>query len=203
MSYFKACVYTMLFALCSLSLTAQTGDRDGDQPTSAGSEIKDPNRPTGLSGTPARATGGPDAFGYTWDDSVPFVAADISGTGTAIFSGDDVAGVVALGGNGFNIYGVDLTQVAMASNGYISTDPTDTGPDLSNDCPLPATPSTGGGSRRTSWPPSSRRFTVPGDSTRTMATDSASTLSTQRATTSRPRITARSVVTRCTRCSRL
>ena len=66
-----------------------------------------------------------------------------------VFSGDDVSGVVgSLGGTGsVSFYGVDYTSLTMASNGYISTDPTDTGPDLSNDCPLPSTPSTGGGAR--------------------------------------------------------
>ena len=113
-------------------------------------EIKDPNPPIGgPGGVASRATGGPDAYGYTWDDGVPFVGADITGTGTMVFSGDDVSsGPIALGGSGtFMFYGVNYTSLTMASNGYISTDPTDTGPDLSNDCPLPATPSTGGGAR--------------------------------------------------------
>lgn len=97
------------------------------------------------------ATGGPDAFGYTWADqhelTVDYNFIDISGTGTQIFSGDDVSsGGIALNAP-FVFYGSVYNQLNMASNGYISTDPSDTGPDLSNDCPLPAPPSTGGGAR--------------------------------------------------------
>ena len=94
---------------------------------------------------------GPDGGGYTGYDSladgVPFQFIDISGTGAMVFDGDDVSsGPMALS-LPFEFYGEVLTDLVMASNGYISSDPTDTGPDLSNDCPLPAVPSTGGGSR--------------------------------------------------------
>ncbi len=114
-------------------------------------EFKDPNPPTGgQSGTLARSVGGPDAFGYTFADGneagVTFDWIDITGTGTPLGGGDDSGYPVTLGAS-FNLYGTDYTDMAMASNGYLSTDPTDAGPDLSNDCPLPATPSTGGGGR--------------------------------------------------------
>jgi len=109
-------------------------------------EIKDGTKPDPNSvGTAPEAVGGPDAYGYTWDDGVPGGLITL-GTPTAVFSGDDVAGVVALGAP-FTLYGQTYNALTMASNGYISTDGTDTGPDLSNDCPLPATPSTGGGAR--------------------------------------------------------
>lgn len=116
-------------------------------------EIKDPNPPQGSGGPLPDDTGGPDAFGYTYaDDAEPTCTGggfvDISATGMQVVVGDDVSsGPVALGGDTFNFYGTDFTSLVMASNGYISTDPTDTGPDLSNDCPLPAPPSTGGGAR--------------------------------------------------------
>lgn len=113
---------------------------------------KDPNPAQGSpNGIPNNATGGPDAFGYTFADNAeaecPYQFVDITATGTSITTGDDSSsGPVALGAT-FNFYGVDAADLNMATNGYISTDPTDTGPDLSPDCPLPATPSTGGGAR--------------------------------------------------------
>ncbi len=122
----------------------------GDDTTPAPQgEVKDATPPTGGPGGVAnRGVGGPDAFGYTFDTGVDFQMIDISGTGALVVSGDDVSsGPIALGGDPFNLYGTEYPSLVMASNGYISTDPTDTGPDLSNDCPLPATPSTGGGAR--------------------------------------------------------
>ena len=114
-------------------------------------EIKDPNPPApGQLGTTARATGGPDVFGYTFADGaepgVTFDWIDITGTGLAIGGGDDDGYPVTLGA-AFDFYGTSFTEVAMATNGYLSTDPTDTGGDLSPDCPLPSAPSTGGGAR--------------------------------------------------------
>lgn len=95
--------------------------------------------------------GGPDAFGYTFTDSsagnCAFQFIDISATGAQVVSGDDVGSTPITLQGPFNFYGDDLTDIVMTSNGYLSTDPTDTGPDLSNDCPLPVTPSTGGGAR--------------------------------------------------------
>ncbi|HRC84459.1 MAG TPA: IPTL-CTERM sorting domain-containing protein [Thermoanaerobaculia bacterium] len=120
--------------------------------TAAVQEVKDPNPPRpGAIPNSTDTTGGPDAFGYTFADGNettcgPGSIIDISGTGTNVISGDDAAAPVTLG-SAFNFYGTSVTQMALATNGYISTDPTDTGPDLSNDCPLPAPPSTGGGAR--------------------------------------------------------
>lgn len=115
-------------------------------------EVKDPNPPIGdVGGSSSQATGGPDTFGYTFADNgeanCAFQFVDIGASGTFLFDGDDTSsGPVALT-DPFDFYGTSLTSIVMASNGYMSTDPTDTGPDLSNDCPLPVTPSTGGGAR--------------------------------------------------------
>ncbi|MCL4839398.1 MAG: hypothetical protein KJ058_15695, partial [Thermoanaerobaculia bacterium] len=114
-------------------------------------EVKDPEPPLGTPGPGPEATGGPDAFGYTFADGAEatcaaFTFIDISATGTVLGDGDDVSFAATLGAP-FDFYGTSFTQLQMSSNGYISTDPTDTGPDLSNDCPLPVPPSTGGGAR--------------------------------------------------------
>lgn len=91
-----------------------------------------------------------DAFGYTVSDSSGTACAydfiDIAATGTQIISGDDEGAPLTLAAP-FDFYGQVVTQMAMTTNGYLSTDPSDDGPDLSNDCPLPAAPSTGGGAR--------------------------------------------------------
>ncbi|MFQ5570132.1 MAG: T9SS type A sorting domain-containing protein [Rhodothermales bacterium] len=108
-------------------------------------------------GVAPAGTGGPDGFGYTYIDSnepggPAFSFINISGTGTLVAEGDDASSVnsgifgpVTLGGPGFFFYGTTYTAMVPATNGYLSTDLADTGPDLSNDCPLPATPSTPGG----------------------------------------------------------
>ncbi len=108
-------------------------------------------RPGDVGAARTLATGGPDGFGYTFiDDTEPggpiFSWIDISTTGVLIASGDDVSsGPVALGAP-FGFYTQTYTQVVAATNGYLSLfDAADGGPDLSNDCPLPATPSTPGG----------------------------------------------------------
>ena len=111
---------------------------------------KDPNPGQASdNGIPNEATGGPDAFGYTFADTAEpncaYQFVDITATGTNIVSGDDVSsGAVALGAP-FDIYGISNASLNMASNGYLTTDGADGGPDLSPDCPLPAVPSTPGG----------------------------------------------------------
>jgi len=114
-------------------------------------EPKDNNAPVGPGQGPDTVVG-PDAFGYTvYDDAeaqCTYDFIDITATGVEVASGDDVSsGPVALGGAGIEFYGDVYTSLVAATNGYISTDPTDAGPDLSNDCPLPVAPSTGGGAR--------------------------------------------------------
>lgn len=111
--------------------------------------LSPPAGPAPGGGIHPAATGGPDGFGYTFADSteancsVGFV--DISSTGTSVVTGDDVGSLGVTLGAPFSFYGSSFTQLDMTSNGYITTDVTDNGPDLSNDCPIPATPSTPGG----------------------------------------------------------
>jgi len=102
------------------------------------------------------ATGGPDAYGYTWNDATPYHWIEISTTGQeVVFSGTNVSSITPVFGIGapvvlghpFTFYGMTYTQLVPAVNGYISTSPTDAGLDASNDCPLPAVPSQGGGAR--------------------------------------------------------
>lgn len=131
----------MGLALCAWSLTAA-----GQEPP------KDPAAATSsFGGIGGEGTGGPDEFGYTFSDSDGFSCAfqfvDITATGTSIVTGDDTSSGPITLGSLFDIYGTLYSDLVMATNGYLSTDPTDTGPDLSNDCPLPAPPSTGGGAR--------------------------------------------------------
>lgn len=106
--------------------------------------------------TPAQAraplaTFGPDAFGYRgFDGGEPectFQYIDISASGTNVVTGDDEGVPVTLPGPPFDLYGQSLGTLAVTTNGYLSSLATDDGPDLSNDCPLPALPSTGGGAR--------------------------------------------------------
>ena len=97
--------------------------------------------------------GGPDTFGYEYiDDQATggptYAFQDSSATGTAVtFSNvDDGIALVTLT-QSFSLYGTAYTQLAFSTNGYLSTATTDSGGDLSNDWPLPASPSTGSGGR--------------------------------------------------------
>lgn len=115
---------------------------------------------------PAKAaTGGPDSFGYTWDDnpllpplyqSSAFQWIDITTTGQVVInSGNNVSSnhpVLGIGspvtlGRPFTYYGVTYSQLVPAVDGYLSTDLTDAGADSTNDCPLPKVPGNGGGAR--------------------------------------------------------
>jgi len=108
-------------------------------------EIKDPS--PGIATNPQlRLPCGPDEYGYACSDPCLFEFIDISATGEMILEGDDVSALVVLD-MPFMFYGTTYNELVFSSNGYISTDPTDSGGDLSNDCPLPASPSTGGGGR--------------------------------------------------------
>jgi len=108
-------------------------------------EIKDPH--PGVPTNPdLRLPCGPDDYGYVCSDPCLYEFIDISGSAQYAFDGDDVSMVVPLD-MPFMLYGTTYNQLVMSSNGYISTDPTDSGGDLTNDCPLPDDPSTGGGGR--------------------------------------------------------
>ncbi len=77
-------------------------------------------------GPVAASAGGPDAFGYTYQDSdelggPAFDWVDISTTGTSIaLTGDDAnAGPLPIGFN-FPFYGASMTQFRICTNGWIS-----------------------------------------------------------------------------------
>lgn len=88
------------------------------------------------------ATSPPDGANYTLDESLTFNYQSIVTTGTNLGNGDDVAFTATLG-SPFTLYSNTVNQLRISSNGYISIDLTDSGGDLSNDCPLPVSPSTG------------------------------------------------------------
>ncbi len=119
--------------------------------TMAAEQKEDPNAvPT--TGVPYNINAPADAFGYTVSDSSGGACAeqfiDITATGTSVVVGDDVASgpLTLLSPNSFDLYGVALTSIEMMSNGFLSPDASAAG-DLSNDCPIPAVPSTGAGAR--------------------------------------------------------
>ncbi len=129
-----------IFAAAAISLAVSAVAQEPKDPPSSGNSVQPGTQ--GVIG---------DNFGYTFSDSsgaaCQFNFVDITGSGAPTFSGDDVASAPIPIPTDFDFYGTQVTELVMASNGYLSTDNTDTGPDLSNDCPLPATPSTGGGAR--------------------------------------------------------
>ncbi|MEM7146538.1 MAG: right-handed parallel beta-helix repeat-containing protein [Verrucomicrobiota bacterium] len=102
------------------------------------------------------ATGGPDNYGYTWDDAIGFQWIDITTTGQLVISGgsatssndavDGIGAPVTLGFP-FTLYGQTVTQLVPTTEGYLSTDPAEAGLDEDNDCPLPTLPSKGTGKR--------------------------------------------------------
>jgi len=82
------------------------------------------NEPRGFAGAGA---GGPDAFGYIWMDSTEdngpvFDWFEINGVGTRVPLEDESGRTVALP-FGFPFYGDVKTQVGIASNGYLTFDP--------------------------------------------------------------------------------
>ena len=50
----------------------------------------------------------------------------------------------------FKLYGQTINSLSLSTNGYISTNPNDSGADFDNDCPLPAVPNNGGNGSTTS-----------------------------------------------------
>ena len=65
------------------------------------------------------AGGGPDLFGYKWQDWPTFTWVDISATGTAVhLTDDEVAGPFPIGFD-FNFYGETYSQFYISANGRI------------------------------------------------------------------------------------
>lgn len=78
---------------------------------------------------------------------------DVSGTGTLVCLGDSNSSInsainapIDLA-TPFTFYGTTYNQLVMTSEGYLTTDTADNAADASNDCPLPAVPSSNGGAR--------------------------------------------------------
>jgi hypothetical protein len=66
-------------------------------------------------------TGGPDDFGYTWDDSVPFNWIEATG-GTKLEFSNRVSGPVDIGFP-FKFYENTYTQLRVSQNGFLSFEP--------------------------------------------------------------------------------
>jgi hypothetical protein len=87
------------------------------------------------------ASGGPDTYGYSWDDSdepggPTYGWVDITGSGTALgLSDDSSSGAIALPFS-FDFYGVAKTSVYVGANGYLQFGGIAT--NFSND-PIPST----------------------------------------------------------------
>jgi len=88
-------------------------------------------------------SGGPDVFGYTWQDNNPVQGActysffDIASTGTIVGTGDDVVFNGIPIGFTFNYYGTDYTTVNVSTNGFLAFGTS--GNSFSNTCPQPVT----------------------------------------------------------------
>ncbi|HPQ69210.1 MAG TPA: hypothetical protein PKW95_08770 [bacterium] len=66
----------------------------------------------------AAATGGPDDYGYTWNDAEPYVWNDVT-DGAAVVIGDEEVQTVDIGFP-FVFYGRIYRQVSIAANGHLS-----------------------------------------------------------------------------------
>ncbi|MGJ8666955.1 MAG: HYR domain-containing protein [Patiriisocius sp.] len=84
----------------------------------------------------------PAGANYTLDNTLTANYIPINTPGNFVGSGDDTAFTVGLGAP-ISIYDNVVSDIRVSTNGYLSVSLTDNGPDLSNDCPLPANPSTG------------------------------------------------------------
>jgi uncharacterized repeat protein (TIGR01451 family) len=113
--------------------------------TAYAQESKVDTPPSGGHAPVTDGTSNVDAFGYEVN-SCTNTFFDISTTGTSIVTGDDETSPLQPLNTTFNLYGEDVNALAMISNGFLSTTD-DSGGDLSNDCPLPSSPSTGTGAR--------------------------------------------------------
>ncbi|HNQ78693.1 MAG TPA: putative Ig domain-containing protein [Acidobacteriota bacterium] len=143
---FCSLMMVLLIPLTVSSGTPEAEDCFASDVVVPSGEIKDPNPPSNLTGGGSpRATGGPDAFGYTYTDSneaggPAFSWVDITGTGTLVggwtSKDDGYAGPFNLGQT-FLFYGTPYTQFYAGSNGFLSFGAGSSS--LSNQCPLPST----------------------------------------------------------------
>lgn len=86
--------------------------------------ISDDQPPTSLQSTVApQATGGPDEFGYSWDNTASYSWVDTSGGSTVSMRDDDWTGPFNIGFT-FNFYGQNYTSFYIDSNGYLGFDDT-------------------------------------------------------------------------------
>lgn len=78
-----------------------------------------PSESAGHGPLAAQATGGPDAFGYTWDDTAAYGWIDTSSGTPIAMRDDDYAGPLPIGFT-FSYYGKSYTQFYIDSNGFLS-----------------------------------------------------------------------------------
>lgn len=75
---------------------------------------------SGTASVAPQATGGPDEFGYTWDDAVPFTWVDvISGVETSLAGDDTFFGPVDIGFP-FKFYENTYAQLYISTNGLVT-----------------------------------------------------------------------------------
>ena len=84
---------------------------------------EDARPPMEAAGVTPQATGGPDDFGYTWDDSVSFnwIDAKSLGTNSNLYGGDVYAGPIDIGFT-FKFYENSYSQLYFSTKGLISFD---------------------------------------------------------------------------------
>lgn len=95
----------------------------------------------GIPGAALASDGGPDTFGYTWQDNNPVEGActysffDIASTGTNIGTGDDVVFNNIPIGFTFSYYGTNYTSVNVSTNGFLAFGTSSSS--FANTCPQP------------------------------------------------------------------
>jgi hypothetical protein len=110
----------------------RAGERqDDDQPRpphKRGREGEPGRRPVGREAAPAAFqaptdTGGPDGYGYTWDDTHPFswIDARILGSNSGLYGGDEYTGPVNIGFS-FPFYENTFSQLYFSTKGLLSFD---------------------------------------------------------------------------------